>query len=189
MYKDVGEVWSEVKTPELPEIIDVELDSHVTALLVLDIQKQNCNKERRPRCVETIKKVVKIIEKARKKQVKIVYSLTSSADIEDMLPEVAPLEDEPYVKSGVDKFYETKLNEILKEDNISNLVLVGTSSEGAILNTATGASLRGYSVIVPIDGLSSSKLYSEQYTVYHLANSPGTRRRTTLTRIQNISFK
>ena len=46
----------------------------------------------------------------------------------------------------VDKFYGTELAEILQEAGVETVVLVGTAAEGAILNTATGAALRGYNV-------------------------------------------
>jgi hypothetical protein len=39
-----------------------------------------------------------------------------------------------------------------------------------------------------VDGLSAGDAYAEQYTVWHLANSPGTRRQTVLTRIGLIGF-
>ena len=51
-----------------------------------------------------------------------------------------------------------------------------------------GAALRGVDVIVPVDGLSAGEPYAEQYTSWHLANGPGTRRRCTLTKCNMISF-
>ena len=65
---------------------------------------------------------------------------------------------------------------------------VGTPAEGAVLNTATGAYARKFKIVVPVDGMSSSKAYGEQYTAYHLANGPGVRKRTTLTTIDKIEF-
>jgi hypothetical protein len=40
-----------------------------------------------------------------------------------------------------------------------------------------------------VDGMSAGEAYAEQYTCWHLANSPGTRRRTTLTRTATIVFR
>ena len=68
------------------------------------------------------------------------------------------------------------------------MIIVGTTAEGAVLHTATGASMRGFQVIVPIDGMSAGTLYAEQYTAWHLVNAPGKRRRTTLTRFDMIGF-
>jgi len=82
----------------------------------------------------------------------------------------------------VDKFYQTDLEKILTSKNISKVIIVGTSAHGAVLHTATGAALRQLEVIVPVDGISASEIYAEQYTIWHLANSPGTRRNVTLTK-------
>lgn len=187
--KTIIEEWATVKVPNSPEIKSVITDSKETALLVLDIQNQNCNEERRQRCVQTIKNILKLLTKARSKEMLIIYSLTSAAEATDIRNEVKPQEGESVVKSGVDKFFRTELEQLLKEKNIKKVILIGTSAEGAVLNTATSAAARGYEVIVPVDGLSSSIMYAEQYTVWHLVNSPGTRRRTILTKSNLISIR
>jgi L-ascorbate metabolism protein UlaG (beta-lactamase superfamily) len=119
----------------------------------------------------------------------IVYSLTSTANAGDIREEVKPLPDEPIVKSSVDKFFNTDLENILRDRGIETVILVGTSAHGAVLHTATGAASRGFKVIVPVDGMSSSDAYAEQYTAWHLANAPGTRRRTTLTKMRLIKIE
>jgi len=40
---------------------------------------------------------------------------------------------------------------------------------------------------MPVDGMSAD-LYTEQYTDWHLANAPGTRRRTYMTRVAWIAL-
>ena len=92
------------------------------------------------------------------------------------------------VKSSVDKFYNTELENILRDKGIKTVIIAGTTAEGAVLHTATGASMRGFRVIVPVDGMSAGNLYPEQYTAWHLLNAPGTRRSTTLTRFDMIGF-
>jgi nicotinamidase-related amidase len=57
-----------------------------------------------------------------------------------------------------------------------------------VLNTASQAALRGYKVIVPVDALASVNPYGEQYTVWHLANSPRVGTQVTLTRLDQLSF-
>lgn len=184
------EEWLDIALPEPPEPQEITVSVKDTALLLLDLQKNNCNEDRRPHCAQRIKKFYKpFLMKARKKNMAIVYSLTSSSEVKDIREEVKPIENEPVVKSSVDKFRGTKLEEILKSKEIKKVIIIGTSAEGAVLNTATGASLRGFDVIVPIEGVSSSYPYAEQYTIWHLLNSPGTRRRTKITRINWIKIK
>ena len=138
--------------------------------------------------METIPGICSFVDSARSKKLPIVYSLTSKAVPEDILDDLAPLEQDPIVKSSVDKFFGTELENILTQTGIDAVIIVGTAAEGAVLHTAAGAAMRGCDVIVPVDGMSSSTLYAEQYTVWHLMNSPGTKKRTALTRMDMISF-
>ena len=131
----------------------------------------------------SIPKIQSLLTEARAKGMPVIYSLTSRAGVADIRKEVAPIAGEPIVRSGVDKFFRTNLEEILKEKGVKTVILVGTSAHGAVLHTATGAALRGWEVIVPVDAISAGEPYAEQYTVWHLVNAPGTRRKTTVTRV------
>jgi nicotinamidase-related amidase len=179
--------WNTVKAPPPPELKAAKIDPKVTALLVLDIQKQNCNNERRPRCVASVPRLQKLVEEARAKGVAIIYSLAGQATPADILKEVAPQGGEPVVKSSVDKFMGTDLENILKQKGIKTVIVVGTAAHGAVLSTGAGAVLRGLQVIVPIDGMSAESTYIEQYVTHHFATSPGTRR-VVLTRIDMIHY-
>ena len=184
----IVEEWEKVTPPAAPELEEVILEPSTAALLVLDVQNRNCNEETRPRCVQSVPKIAELLRKARGAGAVVVYSLTQSAEPEDIREEVKPESDEPVVRSGVDKFYATELENILKELGVRTVILVGTSSNGAILHTATGAAARGLEVVVPVDGMSASDPYAEQYTAWHLVNAPGTRRGTRLTTVDAIKF-
>ena len=184
----IVEEWGTVKVPRPPELKPVTVNPKVTALLILDIQYGNCDLERRPRCMASLPRIQTLLAAARKRKMPVVYSLTRSASKADIRKEVAPLLGDPIVKTGVDKFFRTDLENILTAKGIKTVILVGTSAHGAVLNTATSAAQRGLRVIVPVDGMSASDVYAEQYTCWHLVNSPGTRRQLTLTRISSINF-
>ena len=183
------EEWTKVEPPPPPELQHVRVDPKETALLLLDIQNQNCNAERRPRCVKRIPHIKKLLSKAREKGMTVVYSLTRAAEKEDIREEVTPHNGEPLVKAGVDKFYQTQLETLLQENHIKKVIITGTSAEGAVLHTATGAAARNYEVIIPVDGISSGEAYAEQYTTWHMVNAPGTRRHTTITKIDWIHIE
>lgn len=180
------EEWNSVKAPPPPELESVTVEPKETALLVLDVQNQNCNPERRPRCVASIPRIQGLLTEARNRGMPVIYSLTRNASKADIREEVSPQAGEPIVKSGVDKFHGTQLEEILRAKDVHTVILVGTSAHGAVLHTATGAAMRGFRVIVPVDGMSAGDSYPEQYTSWHLVNGPGTRRQITLTRIDLI---
>ncbi|MFX0061433.1 MAG: cysteine hydrolase [Candidatus Hermodarchaeota archaeon] len=186
--QSVIDEWNSIKAPAPPELKEITVEAKTTAFLVLDVQNQNCNSERRPRCVSSIPKIKKLLTEARKKEMTVVYSLTRAANEKDIRKEVEPLENEPIVKSGVDKFHQTDLEKILTAKDIKQVIIVGTAAHGAVLHTATGAAQRQMEVVIPVDGLSAGEPYAEQYTVWHLVNAPGTRRSVTLTKINWIKI-
>src|SRR4030095_5331113 len=56
--KTIIDEWSSVQVPKPPELKPVKIDDpKTTAYLVLDIVKQTCNNERRPRCVTSVPKI------------------------------------------------------------------------------------------------------------------------------------
>ncbi len=180
--------WNTVKVPPAPELKPVKIDPKVTALLMLDFNKQTCNAERRPRCVASIPKVEKLLKEARAKGVAVIYSLSAGAAVADISKELAPLAGEPVVSSGPDKFFGTDLEKILKEKGVKTVIAVGTASHGAVLYTASGAALRGMQVIVPVDGTSAENTYAEQYVAWHLLNAPRISTLVTLTKIGLIGY-
>ena len=183
----VIEEWSKVKVPEPPELKEVTVDTATTALLILDIEKITTHAQR-PRAVASVPRIQKLLVEARKKGMTVAHSTTGRGTPEDILPEVKPAKGEAVVKSSVDKFYNTDLEKILKDKGIKTVIIVGTASEGAVMNTSTGAAVRGFEVIVPVDGLSSTELYAEQYVCWHLMNAPAVRGKVTLTKIGMLIF-
>lgn len=177
--------WNDVKAPAAPALKPVKVEPKETAMLMLDFVKQLCGP--RPRCVASVPKVQGLLTKAREAGVLVVYSLAGQP-ITDTLSDVAARPGEASVTSGPDKFMNTDLDKILKEKGIRTVIVAGTAAEGAVLNTAAGAALRGYKVIMPVDAASSTQPYSEQYTAWHLANSPRVGPQVTLTKIDQISF-
>ena len=178
--------WAAIKAPPPPELKTVKVDPGESALLLLDFVKQNCSP--RPRCVASLPKMQGLLEKARQAGMPVVYSIVTGQAPTDVLPEVAPRAGDAFVASGPDKFMNTDLDKLLKEKGVKTVIVAGTAAEGAVLNTAAAAALRGYKVIVPVDGASSVNPYSEQYTAWHLGNSPVVSRQVTLTRIDLVGF-
>src|SRR5579883_550211 len=186
--------WAKVKVPPPPELKSVTLDPKATALLLLDFNGHDeatsgpCNKATKPRCLASLPAVRALLDKAREKGVFVAYSLAGNGAPGDIRPEVAPKPDDPIVKSGPDKFLRTDLGELLAKKGITTLVVTGTSAEGAVLDTGTDAALHGMNIVVPVDGVSSTELYAEQYVASHLTHASGVSPKTTLTRTDLIEF-
>lgn len=180
--------WSKVQMPAAPQLKPVKIDPKTTALLVLDILKQSCNTERRPRCVDSLPKMEKLLKDARAHSVPVIYSITTSTKAEDILPPVAPKDGEPMVAANADKFVGTELDKILKDKGIQTVIIVGTTAEGAVLYTASGAAFRGLNVIVPVEGSSAGNLFAEAATAWVLTNAPAVSAKTTLTKMDMIGY-
>jgi nicotinamidase-related amidase len=181
--------WATVKAPPPPELKSVSIDPKSTALIVMDISTQSCTAEKRPRCVATLPQVRKLIGEARAKGVLVLYTLAGSSKRTDIVKEIAPQDAEQSLSgAGPDKFVGGDLDTILKSKNIKTLITVGTAAEGAVLHTAAGAAFRGYDVVVPVDGMSSTNIYAEQYTAWHLSNAPRLPDHVKLTKLDMIKF-
>jgi nicotinamidase-related amidase len=164
----------------------VSIEPKTTALLMLDFMNQNCGQ--RPRCLASIPAMKKLLAEARAAKVAVIYSLIRNSTTADVIKDVAPTADEPWVLSGPDKFLDTDLEKILKEKGIHTVIVTGTAANGAVLFTAAGAALRGMNVIVPVDGMPALEPYAELTAAYTLANAPLISLKSTLTTIDMIKF-
>ena len=180
--------WSSVKVPPPPPVKPVTLDKATTALLLLDFNEQTCNMQRRPRCVASILHVKKLLDEARSAGVPVAYSLGGGGKPSDLPKDLAPAAGEPIVSSGVDKFANTELESFLKGKGVKTVITVGAAAHGAVLYTASTAAMKGFKVIVPVDGISADNAYAEQYTVWHLANAPVLGSSMTLTTLDGVKF-
>lgn len=177
--------WAGIQAPPPPELKPVTLDPKTTALLMLDFVTPNCSN--RPRCMAQLPAVKKLLDAAREKGMVVAFATGPTGKRADTRPEVYPLDSEPVVSAGVDKFFGTDLEKILKDRGVQTVIAIGTAAQGAVLYTASGATMRGLKVIVPVDGMSDTP-YSEQYTAWHLANAPVVSRSVTLTKFDLLRF-
>jgi nicotinamidase-related amidase len=177
--------WNSVAIPPAPQLKSVMVDPKTSALLVLDMETSICNN---PRCVSSISKINILLTEIRKMSMLVIYSLTQTGNPSDIARQLAPSPVDPIVKSNVDKFYKTNLEKILQEHGIKTVIVTGYAANGAVLHTATSAAFRGFDIIIPVDCMSAVNPYAEQYTAWHMLNSPGTRNRATLTKVNLISF-
>ena len=167
---DIITDWDSVKLPPKPELKSVTVDPKTTALLVLDLMKDNCGV--RPRCLPIVPNVKKLIDAARAHNMMVVYNLTGASKPEDMVDtSVMPKPGDFMIKNGRggDKFIDSNLDAGLKEKGIKTVIITGTSAQGAVATTSNGATGRGYKSVVPVDGTASEDAFREAYGIYHLA--------------------
>ena len=155
----------------VPAYVNVSLLSKRTALLVLDCTASGLS---RKSFAESVPSLRKIIDKARKANLTTNYTFTRRLGPE-IVEEIKPDIEREYLieTAGANKFYNTRLESILLSKDVTNLVLVGTAANGAVMYTAFDAMLRGFTVVVPADGISAENDKIYRFTLWQLLNAPG----------------
>jgi nicotinamidase-related amidase len=176
-----------VEVPELKFEESIALKPEKTAVIVIDMQNDFVRDDGNlpvPAAKETIKNIQSLLEKARKQNVKIVYTQDTQFEgdkeweiwpvhckrgtrgwkiIEELEPEA---ENMVFEKNRYDGFYETPLEHYLSHVwGITDLVIVGTVSNICVLHTAASAGLRWYNLIIPANGISALTDFDQAMTL------------------------
>ena len=184
------EEWNTAKLPPAPPLKPVKIVPKETALLVMDFTRQTCSVQRRPRCAASVPKVLKLVTEARAKGALIIYSVAVPKSVPaDILKELTPAPGEQVLPPlGPDKFIHSDLEQTLKSKGITTIVAMGTQAQTSVLHTGGEAALRGFKVIVPVDGMSADDVFPELYTAWHLAHAARISAKVTLTKFDMIGF-
>jgi nicotinamidase-related amidase len=139
-----------LQAPPSPDPVPVVLNPATTALLVFDIVEPIC--ERFPICKTHMAPVTAaLLARARQAGVTVAYG-TRAHHKSHWLPEVAPAPGDIQIENQAqDRFFNTELDKLLKAKGITTLILVGWKVSGSVTYTSVGATLRGYTVVVPVD--------------------------------------
>ena len=184
------EEWGTAKFPPPPALKPAKIDAKETALLVMDFTVQTCTQQRRPRCVASVPKVVALVNKARENGALIIYSVAVPNSVPtDILKELTPATGEQVLPPlGPDKFINSDLEKTLKDKGIKTVVAMGTQAQTSVLHTGATAALKGFNVIVPVDGMSGDEVFPELYTAWHLSTAARISAKVTLTKFDMIGF-
>ncbi len=182
--------WAAAKIPPPPALKPVKIEPRETALLVMDFTTQTCSRQRRPRCADSVPKVQALVTEARAKGALIIYSVAVPGSVaSDILKELTPAAGEQVLPPlGPDKFIGSDLEKTLKDKGIKTVIALGTQAQTSVLHTGGEAALRGFKVVVPVDGMSADDLFPELYTAWHLANAARISSQVTLTKIELIGY-
>jgi nicotinamidase-related amidase len=182
--------WGTAQFPAPPALKPATIAPNETALLVLDFTNQTCSQQRRPRCAASVPKVLKLVTDARGKGALIIYSVAVPNSVPaDILKELTPAGGEQVLPPlGPDKFINSDLEKTLKDKGIKTVVVMGTQAQTSVLHTGATAALKGFKVIVPVDGMSADNVFPELYTAWHLATAARISNQVTLTRFEMIGF-
>jgi nicotinamidase-related amidase len=184
------EEWGTAQFPPPPTLKAAKIEPKETAVLVMDFTKQTCTPERRKRCADQVPKVLKFVAEARGKGALIIYSVAVPNSVPtDILPDLTPAAGEQVLPPlGPDKFINSDLEKTLKDKGIKTVVAIGTQAQTSVLHTGSTAALKGFKVIVPVDGMSGDTVFPELYTAWHLSTAARISANVTLTRFDMIGF-
>jgi nicotinamidase-related amidase len=185
-----------LQMPALPDPVGVTLNPATTALLVLDYVEPICNSQ--PKCKsQMLPAITPFMARARKAGVVVAYG-TRDQNMSKWLPEVAPAPgDIKIVNTAQDRFYNTDLDKALKAKGITTIIMVGWKVSGSLAYTSVGATLRDYTVVVPIDTTAAGTDYEQVIGFYqilnqgngNLTNQPLKPKAPTLSRTDMITFQ
>jgi nicotinamidase-related amidase len=158
-----------LQIPAPPDPVAVVLDPAKTALLVFDIVDHIA--ERQPECrAQLVPAVAPFLARVRQLGLVTAYG-TRAHNLKTWLPEVAPAPgDIEFESKAQDRFYGTELDTMLKAKGITTLILTGWKISGSVTYTSVGATLRGYTVVVPIDATSDATDYEIFIGKYQILN-------------------
>ena len=114
--------------------------------------------------------IAALLARARKAGVTVAYG-TRAANMSTWLPEVAPAPGDIRIENHAqDRFYNTDLDKALKAKGITTLILTGWKVSGSVTYTSVGATLRGYTVVVPTDATLDATEYEIVIGQYQILN-------------------
>jgi isochorismate hydrolase len=184
-----------LQVPSSPAPVPVVLNAATTALLIFDIVDPICT--RQPTCkTQMLPAIASLLTRARKASVTIGYG-TRAPHMSHWLPEVSPAPGDIKIESQAqDRFYNTDLDKQLKAKGITTLILAGWKVSGSVTYTSVGATLRGYTVVVPVDAsldATDFEIAVGRYQILHqsdsnTANEPLKNKASTLSRTDLIAF-
>jgi nicotinamidase-related amidase len=194
--QSAGKPLLTLQMPALPDPVRVALKPSTTALLVLDYVEPICSSQ--PRCKsQMLPAMTPFMERVRKAGLVVAYG-TREPNMSKWLPEVAPAPgDIKIMNVAQDRFYNTDLDKALKAKGVTTIIMVGWKVSGSVTYTSVGATLRDYTVVIPVDTTTAATDYETTIGFYqilnqgngNLTNEPLKPKAPTLSRTDMITFQ
>jgi nicotinamidase-related amidase len=191
-----GKPMLTLQMPALPDPVRVTIDPKTTALLMLDYVDPICSSQ--PKCSGgMLAAMTPFMQRVRKAGLVVAYG-TRQENMSKWLPAVAPAAgDITIVNTAQDRFYNTDLDKALKAKGIKTIIMAGWKVSGSMAYTSVGATLRDYTVVIPVDTTTAGTDYETAIGFYqilnqsnqNLANQPLKPKASTLSRTDLISFQ
>ncbi len=161
-----------LQMPALPAPVPVTLNPKTTALLVLDYVEPICNSQ--PKCKGAmLPAMTPFMARVRKAGMVVAYG-TLEENMSKWLPELAPQPgDIKIVCTAQDRFYDTDLDKALKAKGITTIIMAGWKVSGSVAYSSVGATVRGYTGVIPVDTTAATTDYEQMIGFYNILNQRG----------------
>ena len=185
-----------LQMPATPDPARVTLDPKTTALIVLDYVEDICNNQVSCK-TKMLPAMTPFLAQVRKAGLVVAYG-TREESMSQWLPEVSPAPgDIKIVNTAQDRFYNTDLDKALKAKGITTIIMVGWKVSGSLTYSSVGATLRDYTVVIPMDTTAAATDYEQTIGFYqilnqgngNLTNVPLKPKAPTLSRTDMITFQ
>ena len=175
-----------IVVPEYEVAKEVHLDPTTSALLVVDMQNDFVDPRGKlfvPSAPDTVPRIGLLLERARSSRVPVLYTqdwhLSDDPEFKiwgehavagtwgsEIIQELAPGPRDLVVrKQTIDPFYGTPLDHYLRLLKVDTLVVAGTVANICVLQAVSGASVRGYNVVYPVDAVSALNEFDSELAV------------------------
>jgi isochorismate hydrolase len=112
----------------------------------------------------------KLMDRARKAGVVVAYG-TRAQSMSKWLPEVAPMAGDIKIENTQqDRFYNTDLDKQLKAKGVTTVIMAGWKVSGSVAYTSVGATIRDFTVVIPMDATAASSDYETTIGFYQILN-------------------
>jgi nicotinamidase-related amidase len=179
--------------PNKPDPIPITLDPRSTAVVVLDMSTR-CH-DPKECCSRLLQPLGEFVERVRSFHVPIIFTVSASAK-GTVMAEVAPAlrrrTDEPVIyPDAFDKFVGGELLECLNRAGAKTLVVIGSSTNIAVLYTCTTAArVHNFEIVLPLDGVNTRTEYEHEYSIHQFTVLPhDANRRFHFTNLSMIRFE
>jgi isochorismate hydrolase len=148
------------------------------ALLIIDMQRYFIEEDSHaglPSAVPIIPRIKKLAEAFKKVRLPIILTrhlntqqdanmlaqwwadvITEESELSEITPELNLPNATIIIKTQYDAFYQTTLEKVLREREVSQLVITGVMTHLCCETTARSAFVRGFKVFFPIDGTAAN---------------------------------
>jgi nicotinamidase-related amidase len=170
----------------VPDPAAVALDPSTTAFLAIDFLQTTCGSN--PTCIAALPAVADGLASARAAKALVLYSVHPAPD-NNILADVAPMPAETvFAAAPGDKFFDSSLDDVLKQAGTTTLVLTGVSSNNGVMYTAAAAIQRGYTVVVAEDGIAAGTDLATTVALWQLLHGPGANPQNTPLRARAVTL-